>query len=530
MTPRILRDIAVPATGCRLATDVYLPPAPASGPASPPRPAVLVRTPYGRTAHAPEAVAWAVRGHTAVVQDVRGRHGSTGRWHPWRGEVDDAAATIAWLAAQPWSDGRVVTRGASYAAHTAWACALAAPEAVLGVASTVAALGPRQVKLDPSGVLRLAEHVTWWVEHGDSDVSRPGLPAALLRADPGLLDTLPVIAVAQRLGSPMPGFTDMLCEVVDPAGRGDDIHAGTLAGLDVPSLHVGGWYDLLVADTVSHTAAVGRDVTPRPPRTLVVGPWGHEVDTSARLPLHPSPLGAHEVAWIERCLAGRGRERHDEFAVWDLGSRTWTRGRAWPADARPAIATPCWWGETDGRLLPSAPPAAGGTEVLHDPDRPVPHTPIGGDREALTDRHDVLRLTTPALPGPVSARGPAVADIALRSPAATADLVVRLLHLSGGRTTVVSRGMAVAGGDLTAGTVVPVPMSPVNVTAAAGDRLALEIAFSDHPHVARDLGTGDDRYRTRRTAAVRHTVLTGRNGTRVRLPTADVAPREESVP
>lgn len=43
-----------------------------------PAPAVLVRTPYGASAHRQEATGWAKRGYAAVVQDVRGRYRSAG--------------------------------------------------------------------------------------------------------------------------------------------------------------------------------------------------------------------------------------------------------------------------------------------------------------------------------------------------------------------------------------------------------------------------------------------------------------------
>lgn len=119
------RTVYVPtADGTALATDVRLPDG------TRPVPAVLIRTPYGREAHRAELRGWAAHGFAALAQDVRGRHGSPGEWHPYRDhEETDGAATVAWVRAQAWSNGEVVAAGASYAAYCALVTALAAPEA-----------------------------------------------------------------------------------------------------------------------------------------------------------------------------------------------------------------------------------------------------------------------------------------------------------------------------------------------------------------------------------------------------------------
>ena len=87
-------------------------------------PVVLVRTPYGRGA--PLGLVYgglvAERGWQVVVQAVRGTGGSEGELAPFD-EHDDGVATVRWLVAQPWCDGRVATLGASYLGLTQWALA-----------------------------------------------------------------------------------------------------------------------------------------------------------------------------------------------------------------------------------------------------------------------------------------------------------------------------------------------------------------------------------------------------------------------
>ena len=117
----ILRD--VPQTmrdGTVLRADVYRP----SG--GGPFPALLERTPYGKDS-SPECQVgappfFASRGYAVVVQDVRGRFASEGRFVPFQddgwGPTRDGYDTVEWIATQPWCTGAVGTIGGSYAGAT----------------------------------------------------------------------------------------------------------------------------------------------------------------------------------------------------------------------------------------------------------------------------------------------------------------------------------------------------------------------------------------------------------------------------
>ncbi|MGB6070543.1 MAG: CocE/NonD family hydrolase, partial [Rhodococcus sp. (in: high G+C Gram-positive bacteria)] len=57
-----------------------------------PRAVLSIRTPYNSEAPLAEAAGWSERGFTTVVQDVRGRYGSTGSFRPYHGEGADGLA------------------------------------------------------------------------------------------------------------------------------------------------------------------------------------------------------------------------------------------------------------------------------------------------------------------------------------------------------------------------------------------------------------------------------------------------------
>ncbi len=76
---------------------------------------------YTTFAHAVE------RGYAVVVQDVRGRYASDGEFRPYENEGRDGYDTIEWAARQPWSNGRVGTFGLSYPGAVQWLAAVESP-------------------------------------------------------------------------------------------------------------------------------------------------------------------------------------------------------------------------------------------------------------------------------------------------------------------------------------------------------------------------------------------------------------------
>jgi hypothetical protein len=88
------------------------------------RPVLLIRTPHGKQEYRDDALmAHAVeRGYVVVVADVRGRYESDGEFDAYRNEGRDGYDAIEWLAAQPWSTGRIATAGTSTARSICRGC------------------------------------------------------------------------------------------------------------------------------------------------------------------------------------------------------------------------------------------------------------------------------------------------------------------------------------------------------------------------------------------------------------------------
>ena len=118
----------------QLATDIYRP-AHHGEPADGQFPTILGRTSYDKNSPQmwvePVADFFTRRGYVVVIQDLRGRHHSegTGQYfhtvNPREGE--DGYDTIEWIAAQPWSNGRVGMVGSSHGGIVQTAAALTRP-------------------------------------------------------------------------------------------------------------------------------------------------------------------------------------------------------------------------------------------------------------------------------------------------------------------------------------------------------------------------------------------------------------------
>ena len=104
-----------------------------------PLPVILGFTPYISDVYHAKARYYAQRGYVFAAVDVRGRGNSEGEFEPFKDADRDGHDVVEWLAAQPWSNGKVGMYGASYGGWDQWATAKELPPSLSSIVPAAAA-------------------------------------------------------------------------------------------------------------------------------------------------------------------------------------------------------------------------------------------------------------------------------------------------------------------------------------------------------------------------------------------------------
>jgi putative CocE/NonD family hydrolase len=266
--------------GTRLAADIYRPKADGRFPA------IVERTPYNREesvilrTKTPQYMA--ERGFVFVVQDVRGRFGSEGQWYPfvedgW-GENQDGFDTIAWIADQPWCNGKVATAGGSYAGQTQMLLAPTRPPALRCGFVREAASDLAKQWCYRGGAFEWAFNLDWTLRHAIFGMQRQiRLIQGATASDAGRFGGVP-LAGGPLLHNPFRWFTDLLAHPDDGRFWKPFDFEKQYGEIDTPIYHLAGWFDIFLDGTLRNFAGIqkrGRSKATRASQKLMVGPWTH---------------------------------------------------------------------------------------------------------------------------------------------------------------------------------------------------------------------------------------------------------------
>jgi putative CocE/NonD family hydrolase len=487
------RDLEVPMDdGVVLLADRY---APRTGP---PRPTVLVRSPYGRSGVFGLLYGrlFAERGFQAVVQSVRGTFGSGGEFNPFD-ERADGLATIAWLERQPWYRGPIGMTGSSYLGLTQWAVAHESGGSLGALTPSVTA-SQFHGQGYGGGSIALASALSWVVIVAAQERRFAMLRMLMgLRRLPRILDNLPLGELdALTAGRPLGFYAEWLSHSAadDPYWAARDYSAG-VREVTAPVQLIGGWHDIFLPwmlDDYDALRAAGR--SPQ----LVVGPWTH---TSPGL-LEASLREA--LAWLRAHLLGDRRLLDDAAVrVYVGGAREWRELPEWPPREARQMRLHLHGG---GGLAADSPADSPPDAYRYDPASPTPA--LGGpvllerapvvDNRPLEARADVLTYTSEPLDRPLDVVGPVAVELYVRSSLDYFDVFARLCDVAGSGLSLnvcdALERVAVGGSETGPDRVsrVSFQLWPTAYRFLAGHRLRLQVSSGAHPRYARNPGTGED--------------------------------------
>ena len=410
----VARDIMVPMRdGVRLATDVYWP-AKDGERVQGRLPTILGRTSYDKNWRElwvdPVANFFAHRGYAVALQDLRGRSASEGlgQYHHTANvhEGEDGHDTIEWIAAQPWSTGRVGMVGSSHGGIVQTAASLTRPPHLTTIWVDVAptnifahqsreggamslqmfgalflhAYDSQEIRDDPAA---RAEVIEGWENIGDLLSSMPFEPGKTpLRVVPSLEKVLFHYFYDGV-------YNDIWGMEICDQGR----HFEKAA--DVPGVFSGGWYDpFAVAMTGQYAAMAGQNESVQ---RLLMGPWTHgamrggatysgDVDFGPEAGYGNAVYNEHRLHWFDRWLKDEDTGVEDEppVRIFVMGGGdgernaegrlnhggVWRSENEWPL-GRMVLTT--YYLRSGGGLSRETPaedePPA---DYVHDPERPVP--------------------------------------------------------------------------------------------------------------------------------------------------------------
>ena len=522
--------------GVRLATDVYRPRG------AGPTPVLLCRTPYGKNRDVEAIVPYLRAGYAVALQDVRGRHDSEGEWRPFFAEGTDGFDTIEWLAAQPWCDGAVGTFGASYSGWTQWAAARERPPSLRAMASAVTAGRWMQQEVWHNGVLFLVT-LNW-----HALVSGRTLQNTWTSDWHEVFGHLPLRTMDAAAGRDLPAWREWLDHpCLDEYWKDLVFTADDFRAVDVPALHVSGWFDGNLGASVFFYAGM-RDHSPAAAaQALVLGPWDHAGaggnagpatyagdDFGAAAALD---LAAERVRWFDRHLRGGSAGEPAAARVFTTGSDAWASAAAWPP---PTAVTPLFL--TDGaagaagagRLVSQPPSAAATATYRYDPDDPLvlidnwdvygpalnpaipAREPVRAPRRIL-ERDDVVVYTGAPLDADVEVAGWPQARLFASSDGPDTDWFVWLHDVDAdGRSVDVARGQlrarfhaSLAREELLTPDQVyefVVELSPLAHVFRRGHRIRLLVSSSNFPRYDRNPNTGAPLGQDTATRVARNTI------------------------
>lgn len=532
--------VPVPARdGVALATDIYRPAG--AGPV----PVLVNRLPYKKeTAINLTTLRLVEAGYAVVIQDTRGSHASPGAFNPFFQEPNDGADAIAWAAAQPWSNGRIGTIGASYVGATQWLAAGTTPEALLAMAPNITAADYYEGWTYQGGAFQLGFVLQWALGFALAEQQRRvrmgQAPQEAVEAIFSAIDRvgnlyrrLP-LANMPVLEGPAPYYADWLAHAAYDDYWRRIAPRESYERITAPALNIGGWFDIFLNGTLANYQGMrrrGGSTAARAGQRLLIGPWSHgnvgylypEQDYGIRAGAETVDVTAAQIRWFDHWLKGidNGVERDRPVRIFVMGINRWREEEDWPLPDtrfRPYFLHSAGRANSaggDGVLSTEEPGGEPEDAYLYDPRRPVPT--VGGatllpgsviaanagprNQRAVEARDDVLCYTGTPLERALEVTGPVELVLHASSSARDTDFTGKLVDVApDGRAEIVTDGILRA--RYRASFARPEPLEPGRVyelrldlgaTAlvfAAGHRIRLEVSSSNFPRFDRNTNTG----------------------------------------
>jgi len=492
-----------------------------------PWPTLFMRQPYGRdiasTVVYAHPVWFARHGYHVVIQDVRGRGGSTGDFYPFRHEARDGAESITWLRNHPACNGRIGMYGFSYQGATQLLAAAEQPEGLVCIAPHMTAIDLYHGWFYHQGALRLTSTLGWGIQMLREDARRKELREASDKLEAAWANIRTQAAHVPYASHPaitdpsLPGYVRDWMSHNEPGSYWTDQDVSQrLDRITVPALHISGWYDTYLEGSIAGYLALRNHAGTqfaRDNQYLLAGPWIHipwgdrigdvnlgeaaNCDTDAIL-----------LRWFDHWLKNEPSWHiQPHIRYFSLGANEWFSANEWPNESTTLYLHSSGNANSrkgDGTLSSQAPTTEEPRDVfVYDPEVPV-YAPGGpqalsgpSDQSMLEMGNNLLIYTSAPVAHATEVFGQPRIQLHAVTSATSADFTAKLnritatgraefLCISIARSTWLFRNFSYTADAIHQW---EFTLEPIAFVLAPGERLRLEIASSAFPLYDRNPST-----------------------------------------
>ncbi|MBW4613810.1 MAG: CocE/NonD family hydrolase [Desmonostoc vinosum HA7617-LM4] len=489
--------------GVRLDADIYRPDADGEFPV------LLMRQPYGKAIASTVVYAhpswYAAHGYIVVIQDVRGRGTSEGEFKLFTNEITDGEDTVNWAANLSGSNGKVGMYGFSYQGMTQLYAAATKPSALVTICPAMIGYDLYTDWAYEGGAFCLQTNLAWAIQLA-TETARLRKDKTAFTGLSAANGNLPLTnsEILQQF-APDSFYHEWLMHSQPNAYWQEISPKCHLQGIDLPMLHIGGWFDTYLRGTMH----LYKDMAARSrmPQHLLVGPWAHlpwgrkvgEVDFGAKA---VSPVDKMQVRWFDQFLKGvdTGLLRESSVCLFEMGSNIWRTFPNLPiANQKSYFLSTTGLAsirEDSGTLSTQNSPLGTHDVLVHDPGRPVPS--LGGhaaipagvfERSHLDCRSDVLTYTSEPLTTDLHLVGDIAVEICAQADQPSYDLCAVLSQVyPDGRVYNVTQGYAHCRDVTCHISITKIQLQTTCVQIAKGNALRLSLSAACFPAYAMNSG------------------------------------------
>lgn len=390
-----------------LEADIYLPDTTQS------HTTILLRTPYGKFQYEQVGQFFASRGYATVIQDVRGKFGSSGDFFPFQHERTDGLSTLDWISQQAWSNSEIGMFGVSYPAFCALTLAADQHPTLKAIVNISGWVEPADMATD-GGAMHLLLNLPWLLH--EETLTRRDLDDYDIDS---LLHYLPVQDALRSVGVESKAWENSA--TLDQLNQDYNYDK-----VDIPILHLCGAYDFVKKGTLKVYEALRK--RKKKHQKLIFGPWFHNqyltsltevgmLECGDEAAMGYDALLEKAVGWFDQHLK-KNNPQADPFPTPEIFTLMANKWQALPQFLQDTNCKESWYLQSKsaantrfggGVLSPKLVIDNSIGKFLFDPYKPVPTN--GGanfhffpaqlgvrDQSELEEREDMLVYTSEAFP------------------------------------------------------------------------------------------------------------------------------------